>query len=70
VPSNRAFAIFFCRTILGLIFFKAGVYECLVMTLYQFHTHVIPRLALWSAALLLPREEDTIFLDRVLRRRG
>lgn len=139
-PSDRAWALFFCRTILGLIFFMAGVYKCFDMTpagharhffvepyadtflpawslwltgtvipvvelvggalvlvgfktraallslggvlvivtfghllkepLYQFHTHVIPRLALLVVVLLLPAEEDAISLEGVLRSRA
>jgi uncharacterized membrane protein YphA (DoxX/SURF4 family) len=139
--SDRAWALFFCRAILGLIFFMAGVYKCFRMTplgharhyfvdpysdtflpvwslwatgtivpvvellagglvlvgyktrwgllalggvlvlvtfghllkepLYEFHTHVIPRLALLTLVLLLPREEDTISIDGLLAaRRG
>ena len=140
LPSDRAWAIFFCRATLGLIFFMAGVYKCFVMTplghaqyyfvapyadtflptwslwttgtavplveliagalvlvgfktrpalfslggilvlvtfghllkepLYQFHTHVVPRLALLTVVLLLPREEDAFSLDGLLRSRG
>ena len=139
VLGDRAWAIFFCRTILGLIFFMAGVYKCFVMTpfgharhyfvdpyantflpawslwatgtavpvvelvagglvlvgfktrpallslgavlvlvtfghllkepLYEFHTHVIPRLALLTVVLLLHRDEDVISLDGVLKAR-
>ena len=139
VLGDRAWAIFFCRTILGLIFFMAGVYKCFVMTpfgharhyfvdpyantflpawslwatgtavpvvelvagglvlvgfktrpallslgailvlvtfghllkepLYEFHTHVIPRLALLTVVLLLPRDEDVVSLDGVLKSR-
>ena len=139
VPGDRAWAIFFCRAILGLIFFMAGVYKCFVMTpfgharhyfvgpyantflpawslwatgtavpvvelvagglvlvgfktrpallslgavlvlvtfghllkepLYEFHTHVIPRLALLTVVLLLPRDEDVVSLDGVLKSR-
>jgi uncharacterized membrane protein YphA (DoxX/SURF4 family) len=135
-PTDRAWAIFFCRAILGLIFFMAGIYKCFVMTpvgharyyfvgpyadsflptwslwatgtavplveltagalvlvgfktrpaalslggvlvlvtfghllkepLYEFHTHVIPRLALLTVVLLMPREEDAISLDAFL----
>jgi len=136
VPGERAWAIFFCRVILGLIFAMAGVYKCFVMTplgharhyfvepyadtflpawalwatgttvpvielvagvlvlvgfktrpalvalggvlvlvtfghllkepLYEFHTHVIPRLALLTVVLLLPREEDTLSVEGLL----
>jgi uncharacterized membrane protein YphA (DoxX/SURF4 family) len=139
VPSDRAWAIFFCRTILGLIFGMAGVYKCFQMTpigharhyfvdpyadtflpiwslwatgvavpvielvagalvfvgyrtrpalvalggvlvlvsfghllkepLYEFHTHVIPRLALLTVVLLLPRGDDTLSVDGILRQR-
>ena len=132
-PTDRAWAIFFCRVILGLIFFMAGLYKCFVMTplgharhyfvgpyadtflpgwslwaagtvvpvvelvagalvlvglktrpalialggvlvlvtfghllkapLYPFHEHVIPRLALLTVVLLLPRDEDTLSID-------
>src|SRR5262245_5352037 len=138
-PDDRAWAIFFSRAILGLIFFMAGVYKCFQMTpigharlffvgpyantflpewslwltgtvipiieltagglvlvgyktraallslggvlvivtfghllkepLYEFHTHVIPRLALLVVLLLLPREDDVISLDGLLRLR-
>jgi uncharacterized membrane protein YphA (DoxX/SURF4 family) len=133
LPSDRSWAIFFCRVTLGFIFFMAGLYKCFVMTplghaehyfvgpyadtflpawslwatgtavpvieliagalvlvgfktrpallslgfvlvlvtfghllkepLYQFHTHVIPRLALLTVVLVLPREEDVLSID-------
>jgi uncharacterized membrane protein YphA (DoxX/SURF4 family) len=139
-PSDRAFGLFFCRAVLGFIFFMAGVYKCFEMTplgharhffvepysdtflpvwslwltgtivpvvelvaggmvlvgyrtrwgllalggvlvlvtfghllkepLYEFHTHVIPRLALLTVLLLVPREEDTISIDGFLLRHG
>jgi uncharacterized membrane protein YphA (DoxX/SURF4 family) len=138
-PTDRAWAVFFCRVILGLIFFMAGVYKCFVMTplgharhffvgpyadtflptwslwltgttipvvelvagalvlvgyktrpaalslggvlvlvtfghllkepLYEFHTHVIPRLALLTVVLWAPREADTLSLDSALEPR-
>jgi uncharacterized membrane protein YphA (DoxX/SURF4 family) len=34
--------------------------------LYEFHTHVIPRLALLLFILLLPREDDRFSLDHLL----
>ena len=37
--------------------------------LYEFHTHVIPRLALVLFVLLLPREDDRFSLDNLLSRR-
>ncbi|HXB55336.1 MAG TPA: DoxX family protein [Vicinamibacteria bacterium] len=137
---DRTWAIFFCRGILGLIFFMAGVYKCFVMTpfgharhyfvgpyadtflpawslwitgtavplvelvagalvlvgfktrpalislggvlilvtfghllkepLYAFHAHVIPRLALLTVVLLLPREDDLVSVDAFLRSRS
>jgi uncharacterized membrane protein YphA (DoxX/SURF4 family) len=36
--------------------------------LYEFHTHVIPRLALLFFILLLPREDDRISIDYLLGR--
>ena len=36
--------------------------------LYEFHTHVIPRLALLLFILLLPREDDRFSTDYLLRR--
>jgi uncharacterized membrane protein YphA (DoxX/SURF4 family) len=37
--------------------------------LYEFHSHVIPRLALLLFVLLLPRADDRFSLDHLLRRR-
>ena len=37
--------------------------------LYEFHTHVIPRLALLLFILLLPRKDDTFSADHLLSRR-
>jgi uncharacterized membrane protein YphA (DoxX/SURF4 family) len=36
--------------------------------LYEFHTHVIPRLALLLFVFLLPREDDLFSLDNVITR--
>jgi uncharacterized membrane protein YphA (DoxX/SURF4 family) len=36
--------------------------------LYEFHTHVIPRLALLLFILLLPRQDDRLSIDNLLRR--
>ena len=36
--------------------------------LYEFHTHVIPRLALLLFILLIPRRDDRFSLDHVLNR--
>ena len=38
--------------------------------LYEFHTHVIPRLALLLFILAMPRQDDLLSLDRLLRRSG
>lgn len=38
--------------------------------LYEFHTHVIPRLALLLFVLLLPREADRFSLDYLLSKRA
>lgn len=38
--------------------------------LYEFHTHVIPRLALLLFVLLLPREDDRFSLDNLLSRQA
>ena len=37
--------------------------------LYEFHTHVIPRLALLLFVLMLPRDDDRFSLDHFLGRR-
>ena len=37
--------------------------------LYEFHTHVIPRLALLLFVLLIPRDDDRFSLDYILLRR-
>ena len=36
--------------------------------LYEFHTHVIPRLALLLFIFLLPREDERFSLDYLLKR--
>jgi uncharacterized membrane protein YphA (DoxX/SURF4 family) len=41
----------------------------LLEPLYEFHTHVIPRLALLIFVLLMPPSEDTLSLDAWLLRR-
>lgn len=38
--------------------------------LYEFHTHVIPRLALVLFIFLLPREDDRFSVDHLLNRRN
>ena len=37
--------------------------------LYEFHTHVIPRLALLLFILVLPREDDRFSVDHLIKRR-
>jgi uncharacterized membrane protein YphA (DoxX/SURF4 family) len=37
--------------------------------LYEFHTHVIPRLALLLFILMLPREDDRFSLDYLISRK-
>jgi uncharacterized membrane protein YphA (DoxX/SURF4 family) len=37
--------------------------------LYEFHTHVIPRLALLVFVLAMPREDDVLSLDHLFRHR-
>jgi uncharacterized membrane protein YphA (DoxX/SURF4 family) len=37
--------------------------------LYEFHTHVIPRLALLLFVLILPREDDRFSLDHLIARK-
>jgi hypothetical protein len=34
--------------------------------LYEFHTHVIPRLALLLFVLMIPREDDRFSLDHLI----
>src|SRR5881628_1884407 len=38
--------------------------------LYEFHTHVIPRLALLLFVFMLPREDDRFSVDYLLKRRS
>jgi len=38
--------------------------------LYEFHTHVIPRLALLLFVLMVPREDDRFSLDRLIANRN
>jgi uncharacterized membrane protein YphA (DoxX/SURF4 family) len=62
-PSDRAWAIFFCRAVLGLIFFMAGVYKCFVMTPLGHARHYfvgpyadtfLPAWSLWATGTLVP----------------
>ena len=38
--------------------------------LYEFHTHVIPRLALLLFVLMVPREDDRFSLDHLIQRKN
>ena len=42
----------------------------LLEPLYEFHTHVIPRMALLLFVLVMPQEEDRMSVDHWLLRRG
>ena len=62
-PTDRAWAIFFCRAILGLIFFMAGVYKCFVMTPFgharryfvgPYADTFLPTWSLWATGTLVP----------------
>ncbi|PYQ64147.1 MAG: hypothetical protein DMF54_15025 [Acidobacteria bacterium] len=54
---------------LGLVLLVVTFGHLLKEPLYEFHTHVIPRLALLLFVLVLPREEDRFSLDALLERR-
>jgi len=54
---------------LGFVLVVVTFGHLLKEPLYEFHTHVIPRLALLLLLLLLPRGEDRFSLDAVLERR-
>lgn len=54
---------------LGFVLLVVTFGHLLKEPLYEFHTHVIPRLALLLLVLLLPREEDRFSLDRLIERR-
>ena len=62
-PTDRAWAIFFCRAVLGLIFFMAGVYKCFVMTPIGHARHYfvgpyadtfLPAWSLWATGTAVP----------------
>ena len=55
---------------LGLVLVLVTFGHLLQEPFYEFHTHVIPRLALLLFILLLPREEDRFSLDYFLRQRN
>jgi uncharacterized membrane protein YphA (DoxX/SURF4 family) len=54
---------------LGLVLAVVTFGHLLKEPLYEFHTHVIPRLALVLFILVLPREADRFSIDYLLRRR-
>jgi uncharacterized membrane protein YphA (DoxX/SURF4 family) len=54
---------------LGFVLLVVTFGHLLKEPLYEFHTHVIPRLALLLFVLVLPRKEDRFSLDAVLERR-
>ena len=51
---------------LGFILVIVTFGHLLKQPLYEFHTHVIPRLALTLFVLMLPREDDRFSLDNFL----
>lgn len=55
---------------LGLVLAVVTFGHLLKEPLYEFHTHVIPRLALLLFILLLPRSADRFSIDNVLAGRG
>jgi uncharacterized membrane protein YphA (DoxX/SURF4 family) len=54
---------------LGCILVIVTFGHLLKQPLYEFHTHVIPRLALVLFVLMLPRADDRFSLDYILRQR-
>ncbi len=59
-----------CLVALGAVLVVVTFGHLLKEPLYEFHTHVIPRLALLLFVLLLPAEADRFSLDAWLARRG
>jgi uncharacterized membrane protein YphA (DoxX/SURF4 family) len=55
---------------LGAVLLVVTFGHLLKEPLYEFHTHVIPRLALLLVVLLLPREADRFSLDALFARRA
>lgn len=55
---------------LGAILVLVTFGHLLKEPLYQFHTHVIPRLILLLFILMLPREDDWFSLDYLIARRA
>ena len=54
---------------LGFVLLIVTFGHLLKEPLYEFHTHVIPRLALLLFLLMLPREDDRFSIDCLLTRR-
>jgi uncharacterized membrane protein YphA (DoxX/SURF4 family) len=54
---------------LGLVLAVVTFGHLLKEPLYEFHTHVIPRLALLLFIMLIPREADRFSIDRFLESR-
>jgi uncharacterized membrane protein YphA (DoxX/SURF4 family) len=54
---------------LGAILVLVTFGHLLKEPLYEFHTHVIPRLALLLFILMLPRDDDRFSLDHLITRR-
>ena len=55
---------------LGIVLVTVTFGHLLKEPLYEFHTHVIPRLALLLFVFLLPREDDRFSLDYLLKRQN
>jgi putative oxidoreductase len=55
---------------LGLILVIVTFGHLVTEPLYEFHTHVIPRLALLLFVLVMPREDDRLSIDGWLARRA
>jgi len=55
---------------LGVVLVIVTFGHLLKEPLYEFHTHVIPRLALLLFVLMVPREADRFSVDRLLARRS
>jgi uncharacterized membrane protein YphA (DoxX/SURF4 family) len=53
---------------LGFVLAVVTFGDLLKEPLYEFHTHVIPRLALVLFILVLPREDDRFSVDYLVRR--
>ena len=54
---------------LGAVLVLVTFGHLLLEPLYEFHTHVIPRLALLLFVLMVPREDDRFSLDHLIARR-